>query len=75
VKISKGVWISQYVCIDEDHPENIIVNENVSIGLRTTIISYLYWEWKKPGKKAGNVIIEKNVYIDPHCVILESTVI
>ena len=75
VKISKGVWISQYVCIDEDHPENIIINENVSIGLRTTIIAHLYWERRGPDKKAGTVIIEKNAYIGPHCVILPNVTI
>ncbi|MFX0204246.1 MAG: acyltransferase [Candidatus Hodarchaeota archaeon] len=75
VKISKNVWISQYVSIDEDHPENIIIKENASIGLRTTIIAHLYWEWKTPNKKPGKVIIEKNVYIGPHCVILPNVTI
>jgi acetyltransferase-like isoleucine patch superfamily enzyme len=75
VKISKNVWISQYVFIDELHPENIIIKENVSIGLRTTIFAHLYWGKKGPDKKPGKVIIEKNVFIGPHCVVLPNVTI
>jgi len=75
VKISKNVWISQYVYIDEPHPENVIIKENVSIGLRSTIFTHLYWGKKGPDDKVGKVVIEKNVYIGPHCVILPNVTI
>jgi acetyltransferase-like isoleucine patch superfamily enzyme len=75
VKISKNVWISQYVFIDELHPECITIKENVSIGLRTTIFAHLYWGGKGPDKKPGKVVIEKNVFIGPHCVILPNVTI
>jgi acetyltransferase-like isoleucine patch superfamily enzyme len=34
--IGRNVWISQYVYLDELHPEAIIIGDNVSIGLRTS---------------------------------------
>lgn len=69
VKMSTNVWISQYVYIDELHPENIVIKENVSIGLRTSIFAHLYWG-RKCHNKPGIVTIEKDVYIGPHCIIL-----
>lgn len=75
VKISRNVWISQYVFIDELHPEAISIEENVSIGLRTTIFTHLYWGKKGHDKKPGKVIIKKNVYIGPHCLILPNVTI
>jgi acetyltransferase-like isoleucine patch superfamily enzyme len=75
VRIGNNVWIGLYVAIDADHPQNIIIKDNVTIGLRTTIFSHLYWGNYAPGKKIGNVIIEKNVYIGPHCVILQDVTI
>lgn len=76
VKISKGVWISQYVYIDENHPENVIIKENTNIGLRTTIYAHFYYYGtKKHDRKPGKVVIEKNVYIGPHCVILPNVTI
>ena len=69
VKIGKHVWISQFVYLDEVHPDHITIEDNCTIGLRTTIISHFYWgprrqEW------TGAVLIERNVFIGPHCVIL-----
>ena len=75
VKIGKNVWISQYVYIDEIHPENIIVEDNVSIGLRSTIFAHFYFGYYEPGKKVGKVVIEKNVYIGPHSVVLHNVTI
>ena len=75
VHMGNNVWISLYVYIDEVNPENIIIKDNVTIGLRTTIFSHLYWGDYEPGKKVGNVVIEKNVYIGPHCVILHDVTI
>lgn len=75
VQMGKNIWISQYVFIDEVHPENVIIEDNVCIGLRTTIFSHFYWGKHKPGKKVGKVIIKKNAYIGPHCVILHDVTI
>jgi len=75
VQIGKNVWVGQYVYIDEVHPENITINDNVGIGLRTTIFTHFYWGKYKKGKKVGKVVIEKNVYIGPHCVILHDVTI
>jgi acetyltransferase-like isoleucine patch superfamily enzyme len=69
VKIGKGVWISQFVYIDELHPENVSIGDNSTIGLRTSIFTHMYWGRRKRENK-GTVIIESDVYIGPHCVIL-----
>lgn len=68
-KIGKGVWISQYVYLDELHPESVSIGDNTTIGIRTTIISHFYWGPRQP-QSNGKVIIESNVFIGPHCVIL-----
>lgn len=70
VNIGEKVWISQYVYLDELHPEAISIGDNSSIGLRTSIFTHFYWGPKKTKDKAGEVFIDKNVFIGPHCVIL-----
>jgi acetyltransferase-like isoleucine patch superfamily enzyme len=75
VQMGNNVWVSQYVYIDEVHPENVIIGDNVGIGFRTTIFAHFYWGDYEPGKKVGKVVIEKNVYIGPHCVILHDVTI
>jgi acetyltransferase-like isoleucine patch superfamily enzyme len=70
VKVGKNVWISQYVYIDELHPEAVTIHENCTIGLRTTIFTHFYWGGKRPQKSAGPVTIGKDVFIGPCCVIL-----
>ncbi len=68
-KIGKNVWIAQYVYLDELHPEDVTIGDNSTIGLRTSIFTHFYWGPKRP-KSNGRVIIEKDVFIGPHCVIL-----
>lgn len=75
VQVGKNVWISQLVYIDEVHPENITIKDNVTIGLRSTIFAHFYSGDYEPGKKVGKVVIEKNVYIGPHCVIFHDVTI
>ncbi len=75
VSIGKNVWISQFVYIDEVHPEHITIMDNATIGLRTTIFAHFYSENYEPGKKIGDVVIGKNVYIGPHCVIFHGVAI
>jgi acetyltransferase-like isoleucine patch superfamily enzyme len=67
--IGRNVWIAQFVYIDELHPENLTIGENSTIGLRTSIFTHFYWGPKK-GNNHGKVVIERNVFIGPHCVIL-----
>lgn len=70
VHIGKKVWISQYVYFDELHPKAISIGDNSSIGLRSSIITHFYWGPKRSADHAGKVIIEEDVFIGPHCVIL-----
>lgn len=69
VKIGEGVWISQYVYIDEIHPEAISIGDHSTIGIGTLIIAHLYWGPRQP-EKCGKVVIERDVFIGPNCVIL-----
>ena len=68
--IGNNVWISQHVYIDELHPEGIIIHDNCTIGLRSSIITHLYWGKRKESGGYKDVVIEKDVYIGPHCLIL-----
>jgi acetyltransferase-like isoleucine patch superfamily enzyme len=69
-RIGKNVWISQYVYIDELHPEAVTIKDNVSIGLRSTIFTHFYWGSRRSSNGFSPVIIEKDVFIGPHCLIL-----
>jgi UDP-3-O-[3-hydroxymyristoyl] glucosamine N-acyltransferase len=69
VHVGQNVWISQYVYIDDLHPEAIWIGDNCTIGLRTTIYAHLYRGGKQE-HPTGQVVIEKNVFIGPHCVLL-----
>ncbi|MDG5816081.1 acyltransferase [Chitinispirillales bacterium ANBcel5] len=70
VTIGKNVWISQYVYIDEIHPEVITIEDNCTIGLHTTLVSHFYWGPRRSSQFAGPIHIEEDVFIGPHCVIL-----
>jgi acetyltransferase-like isoleucine patch superfamily enzyme len=69
VVMGKNVWIGQFVYIDELHPTEITIGDNCSISLRTSIISHFYSGPRRPISN-GRIVIEKNVFIGPHCVIL-----
>lgn len=68
-KIGKNVWIAQFVYIDEVHPEDVTIGDGTTIGLRTSIFSHFYWGPRR-AKNTASVVIGKNVFIGPHCVIL-----
>jgi acetyltransferase-like isoleucine patch superfamily enzyme len=74
VQIGQNVWISQLVYFDEIHPENIRIGNNCTIGLRTSIITHLYWGSYKPND-SQKVVIGDNVYVGPHCLILPNVII
>ena len=69
VQIGKHVWLSHFVYMDDCHPDRIFIGDNCTIGLRTTIFAHLYWGPVRVQHK-GTVVIEKDVFIGPHCVIL-----
>ena len=69
VKMGKNVWVGLLVYIDEWHPEAISIGDNCSIGLRTSIFSHFYWGPRRPDNPE-RVIIERDVFIGPHCLIL-----
>lgn len=74
VTIGKNVWISQLVYIDEIHPADVSIGDNCIIGLRTSIISHFYSGPRRPVGN-GKVVIEKDVFIGPHCVVLPNVTI
>ena len=67
--IGKNVWIAQLVYLDELHPGDVTIGDNCTIGLRTSIFTHFYWGRRRP-QSNGKVVIEKDVFIGPHCVIL-----
>ena len=69
VVMGKNVWIGQFVYFDEIHPADIEIGDNCRISLRTSIISHFYSGPRRPVGN-GKVVIEKDVFIGPHCVIL-----
>jgi acetyltransferase-like isoleucine patch superfamily enzyme len=69
VAVGSNVWIGQLVYIDEIHPEDITIGDNCTIGIRTSIISHFYSGPRRPTNN-GKVVIERDVFIGPHCVIL-----
>jgi acetyltransferase-like isoleucine patch superfamily enzyme len=74
VHIGDGVWISQYVYIDEIHPESISIGNDTTIGIGTLIIAHLYWG-PRQRDYVSKVKIGDNVFIGPYCVILPNVTI
>jgi acetyltransferase-like isoleucine patch superfamily enzyme len=70
VHIGQNVWISQFVYIDELHPEAITIGDNCSIGLRCSIFAHFYWGPKSSADLLGTVLIEKDVFVGPHSIVL-----
>jgi acetyltransferase-like isoleucine patch superfamily enzyme len=70
VKVGHNVWISQFVYIDELHPDAVTIGDNCTIGLRTSIFTHCYFGPKRFNAYIGPVVIENDVFIGPHCVIL-----
>jgi len=68
-RIGNKVWIGLFVYIDELHPEALSIGNNCTIGIRTSIITHFYWGPRQAASN-GPVVIEDDVFIGPHCVIL-----
>ena len=73
-RIGQHVWIGLYVYIDAVHPEALSVGNNCTIGIRTSIITHFYWGPRQPASN-GRVVIEDDVFVGPHCVILPNVTI
>src|SRR5439155_7145859 len=69
-RIGSNVWISQYVYLDELYPEAISIGDKSTIGLRSSIITHLHWGPKQSENGYKEVVIERDVSIGPHCLIL-----
>ncbi len=70
VHVGKGVWISQWVYLDELYPESITIGNHSTIGMRTSIFAHFHWGPRREANGAKKVVIGDNVFIGPHCVIL-----
>ena len=75
VHIGTNVWIGQYVYIDEIHPENVVIKDNVAIGFRSIIFAHFYRGRYSSDNKVGKVVIENDVFIGPNCTILQDVTI
>ena len=73
-RIGSNVWLGLYVYIDDAHPEALTVGDNCTIGIRTSIITHFYWGPRQPVSN-GKVVIENDVFVGPHCVILPNVTI
>lgn len=74
VSIGDNVWIGHHVYLDELHPEALSIGNNCTIGIRTSIITHFYWGPRHTASN-GKVVIENDVFIGPHCVILPDVTI
>lgn len=70
VRLGKRVWISQLVYLDELYPEAITIGDNCTLGLRTSVFAHFHWGPHRPLNGCKPVVIEPNVFVGPHCVIL-----
>lgn len=64
VRIGPGVFIGDEVYLENEFPEGIEIQAGAQIGIRTIVLAHI--------RGAGRVVIEKNVWIGPQCVIAAS---
>jgi acetyltransferase-like isoleucine patch superfamily enzyme len=74
VHVGKNVWFGLFVYIDDLHPAALSIGDNCTIGIRTSILTHFYWGPRRM-QSNGRVIIENDVYIGPHCLILPNVTI
>lgn len=74
VSVGTNVWLGQYVYIDDVHPTALSIGDNCTIGIRCTILTHFYWGLRRRVSN-GKVVIENDVFIGPHCVILPNVTI
>jgi acetyltransferase-like isoleucine patch superfamily enzyme len=61
VKIGANVFIGDDVFIDNEYPECIEVGDNAQISIRVVIVAHT--------RGPGRVIVGRDAFIGPHCVI------
>jgi acetyltransferase-like isoleucine patch superfamily enzyme len=74
-KVGRGVWIARGVYFDELHPEAIAIGDNCTLGLRVSIFTHFYWGPRREPEAAKPVVIEEDVFIGPHSLILPGVTI
>ena len=78
VKMGKNVWVGYDAIIETAHPDWISIGNNVTIGIRSTILAH-FWDNYVPEKgKEKNfttVIIGDNVHIGSGSLILPNVII
>ncbi|WP_318248354.1 acyltransferase [Geomonas agri] len=75
VCMGKNVWISQLVYMDDQHPEKIVIGDNVTIGLRCILFAHFYLGDRSPEDAKAGVVIGNDVFIGPNCTILHGVTI
>ncbi|WP_129128008.1 acyltransferase [Geomonas oryzae] len=75
VRLGKNVWLSQFVYLDDQHPEQIVIGDNVTIGLRCTVFAHFYLGDRATEEAKGGVVIEEGAFIGPNCTILHGVTI
>jgi carbonic anhydrase/acetyltransferase-like protein (isoleucine patch superfamily) len=75
VRIGRNVWIAPYVYLDELYPEGVRIGDNCTIGLRTSVFSHFHWGSRPTSGGFKPVVIEDDVFIGPHCVVLPGVLI
>jgi acetyltransferase-like isoleucine patch superfamily enzyme len=81
VKIGKHVFIGAGVNIDDIYPGMVIIEDYVSIGMRTMIFAHsnptasLELKTKYYPRKIASVRIRKGAWISPGCIILAGVTI
>jgi carbonic anhydrase/acetyltransferase-like protein (isoleucine patch superfamily) len=70
MKMGRQVWLGQLVYLDVLYPEGIVIGNNVTINLRTTVYSHFHSGRRRSSGGWKRVEIEDDVFIGPHCVIL-----
>jgi acetyltransferase-like isoleucine patch superfamily enzyme/acyl carrier protein len=67
VSIGRNVWIGYDAVLETSHPEFIIIEDNVSIGIRVNIIAHFM--------ETSGVKIERDAFLGPGVTVLPSVVI
>jgi acetyltransferase-like isoleucine patch superfamily enzyme len=70
VKVGRNVWIAPHVYLDELYPDAITIGDNCTIGLRTSMFAHFHWGGRRSTDGPKPVVIEDDVFVGPHCVIL-----
>jgi serine acetyltransferase len=62
VKIGRDVFLGEGVYLDNEYPECIEIQDQVQISIRAIIVAHT--------RGPGRVIIEKNAFVGPNCVLV-----